>query len=182
LPLTSHGTLYKVALWRTRTKCEVFCSSGRNGSFKMHPKETGCVNWIHLAQDLVNGGPNIITNLQVSRKVGNFWVIRSATLLALLKKIFNKCRKRVLPELREVKRIFTLENVIQCRQALFCVVVLTVFIGATSVVGIATLYRLHGPGIESRWVGPKFCVPVQTGSGVHSASYSRGTGCFPGVK
>jgi hypothetical protein len=83
---------------------------------------------------------------------------------------------------KEVKRIFTLQKVIQCRQALFCVVVLTAFNGATSVVGIATLYRLHGPGIESRWVGPKFCVPVQTGSGVYPASYSKGTWCFPGVK
>jgi hypothetical protein len=61
----------------------------------------------------------------------------------------------VLPGLKEVKRIFTLEKVSQGRQAIFCVVVLTAFNGATSEVDIATLYRLHGPGIESRWVGPK---------------------------
>jgi hypothetical protein len=34
----------------------------------MYQKETGCVNWIHLAQDLVNDGPNIKENLQVSGK------------------------------------------------------------------------------------------------------------------
>jgi len=43
---------------------------------------------------------------------------------------------------------------------MFCVVVLTVFNGATSEVDIATLYRLHGQGIESRWVGTKFRIPV----------------------
>ena len=41
--------------------------------FKMYPKKgTICVHWIHLAQDLVNGGPNTTANLQVSGKVGNF--------------------------------------------------------------------------------------------------------------
>jgi hypothetical protein len=56
----------------------------------MYPKETGCVNWIHLAQYLVNGGPNTMATLQVSGKVRNFYAIPSATLLALLKKIFTK--------------------------------------------------------------------------------------------
>lgn len=65
LPLTSHGTPYKAALWRSRTKREVCCSSGRNGSFKVYPKETGCVNWNHLAQGLVNCGPNTTANLRV---------------------------------------------------------------------------------------------------------------------
>jgi len=72
LPLTSHGTPHKAVLRRTRTKREVCCSSGRNGSFKMYPKETGCAYWIHLAQDLVNDGPNTIENLQVSGKGRNF--------------------------------------------------------------------------------------------------------------
>jgi hypothetical protein len=31
-------------------------------------------------------------------------------------------------------------------------------------------------------VGAKFSAPVQTGSGPHPASYSIGTGSFPGVK
>jgi hypothetical protein len=61
-----------------------------------------------------------------------------------------KRRIRVLLGLKEVKIIFSLVNVIQCRQALFCVVVLTVFNGATREVDIVTLYRLHGQGIESR--------------------------------
>jgi hypothetical protein len=49
-----------------------------------------------------------------------------------------------------------------------------------SVVGIATRYGLEGPGIESRW-GEIFHT-YQTGSGVHPASCTMGTGSFPGVK
>jgi len=48
-------------------------------------------------------------------------------------------------------------------------------------VGIATLYGLDGPGIESRW-GLRFFALVQTGPGAHPASYTMGTGSFPGVK
>ena len=48
-------------------------------------------------------------------------------------------------------------------------------------VGIATRYGLDGPGIESR-CGPNFSAPVQTGPGVHPASYTMGTGSFPEVK
>ena len=50
-----------------------------------------------------------------------------------------------------------------------------------SSVGIATCYRLQGPGIESRWEA-RFSASVQTGHGAHPASYSIGTGCFPSVK
>ena len=42
-------------------------------------------------------------------------------------------------------------------------------------------YRLGGPGIESRWAA-RFSAPVQAGSGAHPASYTMGTGNFPGVK
>jgi hypothetical protein len=48
-------------------------------------------------------------------------------------------------------------------------------------VGIATRYELDCPGIESRW-GARFSAPVQTGPGSHPASYTVGTGSFPGVK
>ena len=55
--------------------------------------------------------------------------------------------------------------------------------GRDSSVGITTRYGLDGPGIESRWGGgARFSVPVQTGPGAHSASYTMGTGSFPGVK
>jgi len=50
-------------------------------------------------------------------------------------------------------------------------------VGRDSSVGIATRYGL---GIESRW-GARFSTPVQTGPGVHPASYTMG-GSFPGVK
>jgi hypothetical protein len=50
-----------------------------------------------------------------------------------------------------------------------------------SVVGIATAYGLDGPGIESRW-GARFSAPVQTGPKAHPASYTMGTGSFPGVR
>ena len=50
-----------------------------------------------------------------------------------------------------------------------------------SSVGIVTRYGLDGPGIESRW-GGRFFAPVQTIPGAHPASYTMGTGSFPGVK
>jgi hypothetical protein len=56
-----------------------------------------------------------------------------------------------------------------------------VCVGRYSVVGVATRYGLDGPGIESRW-GARFSAPVQTGPGNHPASYTMGTGSFPGVK
>ena len=54
-------------------------------------------------------------------------------------------------------------------------------VGPGSVVGIATAYGLDGPGIESRWEA-RFSAPVQTGPGAHPASYTMGTGSFPGVR
>ena len=53
--------------------------------------------------------------------------------------------------------------------------------GAGSSVGIATGYRLDGPGIESRW-GARFSVPVQNGPGANPASCTMGTGSFSVVK
>jgi hypothetical protein len=47
--------------------------------------------------------------------------------------------------------------------------------GGDSSVGIATRYRLDGPRIESRALG-------QTGLGAHPASFTMGSGSFPGVK
>jgi hypothetical protein len=54
-------------------------------------------------------------------------------------------------------------------------------VGRDSAVGTETRYGLDGPGIESRW-GARFSAPVQTGPGAHPASYTMGTGSFPGVK
>ena len=53
--------------------------------------------------------------------------------------------------------------------------------GRDSSVGIATLYGLDGPGIESRW-GMRFSAPIQTGPGAHPASYTIGARSFPGIK
>ena len=53
--------------------------------------------------------------------------------------------------------------------------------GPDSSVSIATRYGQDGTGIESRW-GARFSARVQTGPGAHSASYTRGTVPFPGVK
>ena len=53
--------------------------------------------------------------------------------------------------------------------------------GRNSVVGIATVYALDGPGIESRW-GARFSGPVQTDPEAHPASCTMGTESFPGVK
>jgi len=50
-----------------------------------------------------------------------------------------------------------------------------------SSVGIATRYRLDGPGIKSWW-GARFSAPVQTGFEAHPASHTMATGSFPGVE
>jgi hypothetical protein len=54
-------------------------------------------------------------------------------------------------------------------------------VGRDSAVGKATRYGLDGPGIESRWEA-RFSAPVQTGPGPRTASYTMGSGSFPGVK
>ena len=48
--------------------------------------------------------------------------------------------------------------------------------GRVSSVGIATRFRLDGPG--SNPGGGEFSAPVQTGPGAHPASYTMGTS-FP---
>ena len=53
--------------------------------------------------------------------------------------------------------------------------------GRDSSAGIATRFGLDDPGIESRG-GARFSAPVQTGPGAYPASYTMGTGSFPGVK
>ena len=53
--------------------------------------------------------------------------------------------------------------------------------GQDSEIGIATRYRLEGPGIESRW-GQDFSTPIQTGPAVHPAFCTMGTRSFPEVK
>ena len=50
-------------------------------------------------------------------------------------------------------------------------------VGRDSSVGIATRYRLDGPGIESL-CGAKFSAHVKIGPGAHPASYTMGTGSF----
>ena len=54
-------------------------------------------------------------------------------------------------------------------------------VGRDSSVGIATGYRLNGPGIESRW-GRNFPHLSRPALGPHPASCTMGTGCFPGGK
>ena len=44
-----------------------------------------------------------------------------------------------------------------------------------------TRYGLDGPEIEYRW-GARLSTPVHNASGAHTASYTMGTGSFPGVK
>jgi hypothetical protein len=48
--------------------------------------------------------------------------------------------------------------------------------------GIATLYGMNGPEIESWLRGARFSAPVQTGPGAHPASYTMSTGSFLRVK
>jgi hypothetical protein len=53
--------------------------------------------------------------------------------------------------------------------------------GWDSSVSTATRYGLDSPGIEFWWEA-RYSAPVQTGPGAHPASYTMGTGSFPGVK
>jgi len=48
-------------------------------------------------------------------------------------------------------------------------------------VGIATRYGMDGPGIESQWE-QDFPHPSRPAPGAHLASYTMGTGSFPGGK
>jgi len=54
-------------------------------------------------------------------------------------------------------------------------------VGLDSSVGIATAVRAgwSGDGVQ---VGARFSAHVQTGSGARPASYTVGTGSFPGLK
>jgi hypothetical protein len=65
---------------------------------------------------------------------------------------------------------------------LFAIIYIYIYVTVVSrdgSVGITTRYGLDGPGIESR-CGAKFSAPVQTGPGVHPASYTMGTASFQG--
>jgi len=55
-------------------------------------------------------------------------------------------------------------------------------VGFSSTVNqLVTCYGLDGPGTEYRW-GRDFPPPVHTGPEAPPASYTTGTGSFPGVK
>ena len=85
------------------------------------------------------------------------------------------CIKRYIVKVHEASQVCVYtapkHNIANC----------TAVVGQDSTVGIATRYGLDGPGIESRW-GARFSAPVQTGPGAHPASYTMGTGSFPGGK
>ena len=54
-------------------------------------------------------------------------------------------------------------------------------VGRDTAVGIATLYGLDDPVIESWW-GARFSAPIQTCPEAYPASYTIGTGSFPRIK
>jgi len=60
-------------------------------------------------------------------------------------------------------------------------IIIIIIMGHNSADGTATRYGLDGPMTKSRW-GVTFSATVQTGPGVHPASYTMGTGSFPGLK
>jgi hypothetical protein len=62
----------------------------------------------------------------------------------------------------------------------FLIIKSGLLVGRDRSIGIAARYGLDGPGIESR--GGRYSAPVQTGPGAHPASYTMGTGSFPGGK
>ena len=54
-------------------------------------------------------------------------------------------------------------------------------VGRNNSVGTATRYGLDGPG-DRILVGASVSAPVQIRSEAHPASYTKGTGSFPGIK
>ena len=66
--------------------------------------------------------------------------------------------------------------------SIIIIIIIIIIVGRDSPVGIATQCGLDGPGIESRWGGVRFSAPVQPVPGAHAASYTTGTGSFPGIK
>jgi len=54
--------------------------------------------------------------------------------------------------------------------------------GSGSSVGIETGYGRAGRSGDRIPVGARISAPVQTSSGAHPASFTMGTGSFPGVK
>jgi hypothetical protein len=57
----------------------------------------------------------------------------------------------------------------------------TVHLHTNSSVGISTVYKLDGPGNESRWEVRYFAL-VQTSPGAEPSLLTLGTGSFPGVQ
>jgi hypothetical protein len=68
--------------------------------------------------------------------------------------------------------------------AKFCKRALEGVVSRDSSVGIATRYGLYGPWIESRWGGEgrDFPHPSRPAPGANPATYTLGTGSFPGLK
>jgi hypothetical protein len=64
---------------------------------------------------------------------------------------------------------------------MFIIIIINIMMDLYSSVSIATYNGLDGPEIESRWRAI-FSVPLQTDTEAHPASYTMGTGVFPGGK
>jgi hypothetical protein len=95
----------------------------------------------------------------------------------MLTRIFGPSRRELTGGLRQLCR----EKLNSFIKRIIVVVFVVVVVGRNSAGGTATHYGLDGPMIESRW-GAIFSASIQTGPGVHPASYMMGTGSFPGVK
>jgi hypothetical protein len=72
-------------------------------------------------------------------------------------------------------------NIEEQNKALQSSLIIIMIMGRDGSVGISTRYGLAGPGIASRW-GARYYLPVQTGPGVHPASYIWVPGLFHGGK
>jgi len=66
-------------------------------------------------------------------------------------------------------------------KGLIIIIIIIIIMGRNSADGTATHSGLDGPMTKSRW-GATFSAFVQTGPVVHPASYTMGTGSFPGLK
>ena len=85
------------------------------------------------------------------------------------------------PLFTRVQSYMTYGNNLYIKHRCRCFVIQKIYVARENSVGIATRYELNGPGIENL-CGHVFFVSIQTGHGVHPASFTMRIGPFLGVR
>ena len=150
----------------------------------------GVIDWIDVARDRDKRRSlvNTVGSLRVAWNAGNFMVSWSSSSFwrrTSRMELFIVGCSLTSTGMRQARvvELFVLSSVFYnpVRSWTLFGVTVCVCMGRDSAVCIATRYELDGPGIESWW-GARFSAPVQAGPGTYPASYTMGTGSFPGDK